>query len=160
MTTLDWASLSLSRLTAVAKPIPMAVPSVRIPQRKPAKNSFKIRWSVVRGHWVKASPEKTESPILSYFRLSTKSIATRLLTSRRSGLKSCANILLDKSMTKAMSIPSAVTSSSLSISCGRASATTKAIKLKIRKKGSKLLNLPRSDLIPASDCKLDILMVE
>src|SRR5665648_316378 len=72
MTTLLIAVLSLSRETAVANPLPMAVPSSIIPLSIFLNRLITVAWSVVSGHWVKLSPEKTTRPILSFGRPNDK----------------------------------------------------------------------------------------
>ena len=78
-------------------------------------------WSIVRGHWVKLSPAKIVSPILSFFLLFTKFAATSFAASMRLGRKSIASILVDTSVASMISIPSMLLSSQLSVDCGRAS---------------------------------------
>ena len=70
MTTLLLDLESFSRLTALARPIPTAVPSSMSPRavmsvRVSCNRRNRLAWSVVIGHWVKASPAKMVRPMLS-----------------------------------------------------------------------------------------------
>ena len=120
--TLDIASESFNRFTAVANPIPIAVPSSTIPLLTSWNKLISTLWSVVSGHWVKLSPAKITKPTRSFIRLLMKSIATFLEASNRSGFKSCASILPEISIAKTISIPFVVLSSQLVEDCGRAKA--------------------------------------
>ena len=82
---------------------------------------------------------KMTNPIRSFDLPEIKSIATFLEASKRSGVRSCANILPEISMAKTMSIPSVVISSQEAVDCGRAKATIKspiASVLKMKKRMS------------------------
>ena len=65
MITFDLASLSRRRLIAVARPLPIAVPSSIRPLRMRDSRVCNVPWSVVRGLCVKASPANATSPIRS-----------------------------------------------------------------------------------------------
>ena len=90
----------------------------------------------------------------SWGRPLTNSTAIFLLTARRFGSKSWASMLLDKSIESMMSMPSALIFSSFNTDCGRANATTKAIKPRARKMGNQRRNLALMVSTPATPCKL------
>ena len=123
MITFDLAWLSLMRLTALASPTPMAVPSSIMPLWMSLKRFSSTAWSVVRGHWVKLSPEKTTRPMLSFGRPLMKLAATFLAAVSRSGRRSRASILPEMSMAIIMSMPSVEEFCQLSVDCGRARMT-------------------------------------
>ena len=89
---------------------------------------------MVMGHWVKASPAKMVSPILSSGLPLMNSVATLLAASMRLGFRSCASILVETSMASMMSIPSVVRSPQLLCVCGRARASTTSTKVSMRRK--------------------------
>ena len=129
ITTLLLALLSLRRPTALANPIPIAVPSSINPLAAMSVLTFCKRfindaWSVVIGHCVKASPAKIVRPILSSGRPEMNSEATLLAASIRLGLRSSANILVETSIANMMSMPSTVRCPQLLWVCGLANATT------------------------------------
>ena len=129
ITTLLFVLLSFRRATALASPIPIAVPScIRERSAKSVRTFTSIFnndwWSVVIGHWVKASPANIVRPILSFSRSDMKSAATAFAASIRFGLRSCASILVDTSIANMMSIPSVSFSPQLLRVCGRARTIT------------------------------------
>ena len=121
------------RLTAVPRPMPMAVPSSSMPMRMSRKRLTSTAWSVVSGHWVKLSPEKMTRPMLSLGRPAMNCVATSLAASRRLGLKSSASILPEMSMAITMSMPSVVSLWMRFDDCGRASTHITAANASIRK---------------------------
>ena len=125
MTTLDAASLACRRLTAVASPIPTAVPSSIIPTSSSPMSDVTTEWSSVSGACVKALPAKITTPRRSLRRPATKSAATALDASMRLGSRSSASIELEMSSASTMSIPSATTFSPVTPVWGRANATTR-----------------------------------
>ena len=137
ITTFDLALLSFRRLTALASPIPSAVPSSIIPRCTMSQltlwNKFNSTpWSTVSGHCVNASPAKIVRPILSFGRPLINSAATCLAASIRFGFKSSASILVDTSTASMMSIPSISVFCQLSVVCGRASTSTIITNVRIR----------------------------
>ncbi|MNL45901.1 hypothetical protein D3C87_1685790 [compost metagenome] len=127
ITTLLVASLSLRRLTAVARPIPMAVPSSTIPLLMSPNKLISTSWSMVSGHCVKLSPLKITSPILSSGRFFIKSIAMFFPASSRFGFRSSASILPEISVAITISMPSVVEFCQLKADCGLARARMSAI---------------------------------
>ena len=108
ITTLLFALPSFSLPTALANPIPMAVPSSIMPYSTLLKRFIRAVWSLVSGHCVKLSPANTTRPTLSFGRPEINSIATSFAASRRLGRKSSASIVPDMSSATIMSIPSVV----------------------------------------------------
>jgi len=111
ITTLLFALESFSLDTALASPMPKAVPSWISPRAAMSVRTLCSRlssdvWSVVIGHWVKASPAKMVRPILSLGRPEMNSAATSLAASMRLGFKSSANIEVETSIANMMSMPS------------------------------------------------------
>ena len=137
MTTRLLAFESFRRLTLLASPMPMAVPSSISPRCAMSVRTFCSRlsneaWSVVMGHCVKASPAKMLRPMLSLGRPEINSAATCLAASRRLGFRSSANIDVLTSIASMMSIPSTVLFFHELRVCGRASTTTIMVKASIR----------------------------
>ena len=122
MTTLLGESLSFSRFTAVANPLPMAVPSSIMPLSIWFIRFTSDTWSVVMGDWVKASPAKTTRPIRSVGRPMMNFDPISLAAVSRSGVKSRASIDPEMSNAITMSIPSALTFCRSSEDWGRAMA--------------------------------------
>ena len=140
MTTLLLALESFRRETALASPIPIAVPSSISPRWAISVRTFCNRfsseaWSVVIGHCVKASPANIDSPILSLGRPVINSAATCLAASIRLGFRSSASIDVETSIASMMSIPSIVWFFHEFWVCGRASTNTTNTKTAIRNKG-------------------------
>ena len=138
MMTLLLALLSLRREMALASPIPMAVPSSIMPVagswHETLRNMLSsTAWSMVRGHCVNASPAKMVRPMLSFGRLAMNSCATALAASMRSGLRSCAHILVEMSSTIMMSIPSVWALRQEWLVCGRARTTMTSASVSIRR---------------------------
>ena len=123
---------SFSRDTALAIPIPIAVPSSSIPrmamlQSIPFSRFSRAVWSMVMGHCVYASPANTVSPMLSFSLPFMNSIATLRAACTRLGLRSSASILVETSMQSIMSIPSTLVLLHELAVCGRARAHTMAV---------------------------------
>ena len=115
MMTLLFALESFRREMALARPIPMAVPSLIKPrctmsQLTLLKRFSSTAWSVVMGHCVNDSPEKMVRPMLSFGRPAMNSDATFLAASMRLGRRSSASIEVEMSMHSMMSMPSIVRS--------------------------------------------------
>ena len=111
ITTLLLALLSLSRDTALASPMPIAVPSWMSPLAAMSVLTVcsmlsREVWSVVIGHCVNASPAKMVSPMLSFGLSAINSAATSLAASMRLGVRSSASIDVETSIASMMSIPS------------------------------------------------------
>ncbi len=111
ITTLLLALESFSRDTALASPMPSAVPSWMSPRAAMSVRTLCNRlssdaWSVVIGHCVNASPAKIVRPILSLGLPEMNSAATSLAASIRFGFKSSASMEVDTSMASMMSMPS------------------------------------------------------
>ena len=141
MTTRLLAFESFRRLTALASPIPMAVPSSISPRaaisvRTPCKRLSNDAWSVVMGHCVKASPAKMVRPILSLGRPMMNSAATCLAASMRLGRRSSASIDVDTSIANMISMPSTDWFFQEFCVCGRARISTTSTKTAIRSSGS------------------------
>ena len=119
MITLDLALLSFSRVTALAIPIPTAVPSSIRPHFTSFIKFSRTAWSTVSGHCVKLSPANSVIPTLSFGRPLMNSAATSLAASKRLGFKSSANILVETSIASIISIPSISLFCQLSVVCGR-----------------------------------------
>ena len=100
-------------------------------------------WSVVMGHWVKASPAKMVNPILSSGRSAMNSAATLLAASMRLGFRSSASILVETSMASMMSMPSTVWVPHRLWVCGLAKTITTMTKVKMRNKKGSSLSLTR-----------------
>ena len=113
MTTLLLVFDSFNLLTALASPMPIAVPSSISPVAAMSVRTFcrrlsRLAWSVVIGHCVNDSPAKMVSPILSSGRPEINSAATSFAASIRLGLRSSASIDVDTSIASMMSMPSVV----------------------------------------------------
>ena len=137
MTTRDFAFEFFSRETALAKPMPTAVPSLIRPVavmsvRTPCNRLRRDVWSVVIGHCVNASPAKMVRPILSFGRPEMNSAATLLAASMRLGFRSSASIDVETSIANMMSIPSVVRWSQELRVWGRANTTTSRTKVSSR----------------------------
>ena len=103
---------------------------------------FNTALSVVKGHWVKLSPEKITIAMRSVKRLSIKSCATFLAASILFGVKSCAVILPLTSTQSTISTPSPSACCSSDFVCGLANAAImKAIHNSLNKKGKCLIEL-------------------
>ena len=127
MMTLDLVGESFMRLTAFARPSPIAVPSSIMPYSTARKRLTSTAWSVVRGHCVKLSPAKTTRPIWSLGRSKTNCEATCLAASRRVGRRSSANMVPEISSAIMMSIPSVLSCCQRLVSCGRAKAIDRKV---------------------------------
>ena len=148
ITTFDFAFEFFRRETALAKPIPTAVPSDINPLAvmsvlTPCKRFSSEAWSVVIGHCVKASPAKIVSPMLSFGRSAMNSEATLFAASIRFGLRSSASIEVETSIASIMSMPSVVRSFHEFRVCGRAKAKTISVKAASRSSIGRLSSLIR-----------------
>ncbi len=137
ITTFDFAFEFFSRETALARPIPTAVPSLIRPRvmmsvRTPCSRFSSEVWSVVIGHCVKASPAKMVRPMLSFGRPEMNSAATFLAASMRFGFRSSASIEVETSIASIMSMPSVVRSLHELRVCGLASTMTSSTKASTR----------------------------
>ena len=139
--TLLLAWLSLRCETALAMPIPMAVPGCMMPsfcsvQVAPLNVCTNMAWSVVSGHCVYASPPNSVRPMLSLGRLLIKLRATSLAAVMRLGKMSLVAIEVEMSSANMMSMPSVSPVFHEEEVCGRAIAvTTNAKQMMRRKKG-------------------------
>ena len=111
ITTLLFPFTSFNRLTALANPIPIAVPSAISPLEAISVRTLcnilmSDVWSVVMGHCVKASPAKIVNPMLSLGRSAINSAATFFAASNRLGFKSSASMEVETSIASIMLIPS------------------------------------------------------
>ena len=143
--TLLFVLLSFRRLTALASPIPMAVPSLISPLAAISALTLFNRliseaWSVVIGHCVNDSPAKIVRPILSSGRPDINSVATLLAASILFGFKSSASILVETSTASIMSMPSTCLLPQLLLVCGRASIITNKINISMRKTVGRPIN--------------------
>ena len=139
MTTLLLAFDAFSRDTALAKPIPTAVPSWISPLAAMSVRTFCNRlssevWSLVIGHCVKASPANIVRPILSSGLPDINSAATSLAASILLGRKSSASIEVETSIASMISIPSTDFLSHALCVCGRAKIMT--IKTKVAQRNT------------------------
>ena len=146
MTTLLLAFESFKRLTAFANPMPTAVPSEINPRAAISVLTLCNRfisdaWSVVIGHWVKASPAKMVNPILSLGRSAMNSEATFLAASNLLGFKSSANIEVETSIASMISMPSTCLLSQELWVCGRAITMTISTNAMQRNPIGKSINL-------------------
>ena len=145
ITTLLFAFESFKRLTALANPIPIAVPSEIRPRAAISVLTLlniliSDAWSVVIGHCVKASPAKIVKPILSFGLSDINSEATFFAASKRFGFKSSANIDVETSIASIISIPSTCLLPHEVCVCGRAITITMNIKAKHRNTIGKLIS--------------------
>ena len=125
--TLLFASERRSRVSAVARPDPMAVPSGSISRRTSSSWRSRTAVSVVGGDLVRLRPAKTTRPTRSLVRRFTNSPTTSFATSSRfRGWKSPAAIVPETSRATTMSTPRVVTSSRRVPCCGRARARAPA----------------------------------
>ena len=123
-TTLLGVRLSRRRWTAVASPMPIAVPSSASPKSSPLDELTSVSWSSVSGHCVNAVPAKPTMPIRSCGRPRTNSRAVARATSRRvPPPMSLAFMLREMSIASTMSTPRESTSLCWMPCCGRAAAT-------------------------------------
>lgn len=148
MITLLLAWLSLRCETALAIPIPMAVPGWIMPsfcsvQVAPLNVCTNIAWSVVSGHCVYASPPNNVKPMLSLGRLLIKFSATSLAAVMRLGNISFVAIEVEMSSANIMSIPSVSPVFHEDEVWGRAIAVTTNTKQMMRRKKGMWINLVR-----------------
>jgi len=141
-TTLLFAALSRRRLSDVAMPRPIAVPSSIVPMRRSSTIRRSTSRSSVRGHCVNATPANVTTANRSLGRASMKSRTTgRSASSRLSRFpsfsKSSANMLVERSTASTMSMPSERTRVSAFPACGLASATTTATSASARSAGGR-----------------------
>ena len=112
---------SLSRLSEVAMPSPMAVPSSSTFIPRLPRYWRSCARSTVIGTPVRLSPANMTMPMLSASRPEINRAATSLAAPKRSGSKSRASIDDDTSSASTMSVPSVEVVRQLSRTCGRAS---------------------------------------
>ena len=120
MMLLLFAFPSLRRLSDVAMPSPMAVPSSRTFIVRDCRYCSNCALSTVIGTPVRLSPAKITIPILSLSRPAINWAATFFAASKRSGSKSRASIDDDTSIAITMSVPSVEVVRQLSRNCGLA----------------------------------------
>ncbi len=133
MTTLLLALLSERCATALAMPMPIAVPGWMTPLACSSQLTLRnmlssTMWSVVSGHCVKASPPKSVRPMLSAGRLEMKLSATSFAALSRLGRMSGVSMLVEMSIAIMMSMPSDSPWRKAVRVCGRASITTRSVK--------------------------------
>ena len=126
----------------------MAVPSLMSPRAAMSVRTFCKRlsseaWSVVIGHWVKASPANIDKPMLSLGRPMINSDATALAASIRLGLRSSASILVETSMASIMSMPSTDLFFHELLVCGRAITITMSVNVTMRNSSWSGISLTR-----------------
>ena len=137
--TLLLAFESFNLETALANPMPTAVPSAISPLeaisvRTPCNRFNKEAWSVVIGHWVNASPANIVNPILSFALSEMNSAATFFAASILLGLRSSASIDVETSIASIISIPSTDLFPHELWVCGRTRIITIQMKVTILKK--------------------------
>ena len=149
ITTLLFVFASFNLDTALASPMPIAVPSLISPLAAmsvltPFSRLSNEAWSVVIGHCVNASPANMVRPMLSLGRSAMNDAATSFAASIRLGFRSSASILVDTSMASIMSMPSTFLSSHALWVCGRAIAITIIAKATQRSIMGRCINLTLS----------------